>query len=445
MKALIIDDEAGVRISLGHFLRARGYRIAEAADGKAAIETARKDPPDLVFLDYRLPDCDGEELLSRLVSPEIGACVIMMTGFAEVEMAVRAIKSGAEHFLSKPLDLAQLTTALENIEERHRLQGNEAHYRKLPADASTTPAMIGSCPHMLSVKRLISLLSRNHGTPVLILGESGTGKELVARSIHTQSGVTGQLVELNSAALPENLLEAELFGYEKGAFTDASRTKSGLFEVADKGTIFFDELADMPLAIQAKLLKVLDTKQFRRVGGVVDLTSSARFIGATNKNIVEQVTTGQFRADLYYRINVIPIHLPPLRERGDDISLLAWHFVRQIGLEMGRSKIPIAKNFMQLIREYHWPGNVRELKNVIERALILADGKEVTELHLPQELRTAAAISSPTVAGAAFRRLKDVEDEHIRHAVMVAAGNLSRAAALLGISRSTLHLRLKQL
>ena len=445
MKALIIDDEAGIRISLGHFLKARDYRITEAANGTDGIATARKDPPDLVFLDYRLPDCDGEELLSRLVSPEIGACVIMMTGYAEVDKAVRAIKSGAEYFFSKPLDLDRLTTILENIEARHRLQRDEIHYRKLSEETAAQTDMIGSCPQMLSVKRLISLLSRNQYTPVLILGESGTGKELVARSIHTQSCVTGQLVELNSAALPENLLEAELFGHEKGAFTDASRTKPGLFEVADKGTIFFDELADMPLAIQAKLLKVLDSKQFRRVGGIVDLTSSARFIGATNKNIVELVNSGQFRADLYYRINVIPINLPPLRERGDDIILLAWHFVKQIGLEMGWNKIPVAKSFMQLIKEYHWPGNVRELRNVIERALILADGKEVTELHLPQELRTAATVSSPALTGAACRKLKDIEDEHIRHAVMIAAGNLSRAAALLGISRSTLHLRLKQL
>jgi len=445
MKALIIDDEAGIRISLAHFLKGRGYETAVAESGLLGIETARRELPDLVFLDYCLPDVDGETLLPQLVAPEIGACVVMMTAYAELDQAVRAIKAGAEYFFSKPIDLSRLASILDSFEENLLLKQEAAHYRKLYHDAADKSGLIGSCAKMIGVKRLISLLSRNLSTPVLILGESGTGKELVARSVHQLSGVTGLLVELNSASLSENLLEAELFGYEKGAFTDAHKAKPGLFEVAENGTIFFDELAEMPPAIQAKLLKVLDTKTFRRVGGVVDIVSNARFIGATNRNIVEMVKTGHFRKDLYYRINVIPITLPPLRERGGDIIILAEHFVRQMGVEMGRSRVHISPGFMQVIKEYRWPGNVRELKNIIERALILAEGQELTEKHLPPEIKAYAAMTLSTEVENCCRRLKDVEDDHIRHAVSFAAGNLSKAAALLGISRSTLHLRLKQL
>lgn len=445
MRALIIDDEPGIRMALTHFLKSRGYETFDAESGASGMALARQSLPDLVFLDYRLPDVDGEALLAELVAPEIGACVLMMTGYAELDQAVRAIKSGAEYFFSKPIDLERLALILDSVENRLELLREGNRYRYLNEQASDSSGLIGSCPQMLAVKKLISLLARNPSTPVLVLGESGTGKELVTRSIHKQSGVIGQLVELNSASLSESLLEAELFGYEKGAFTDAGKTKPGLFEVAANGTIFFDELTEMSLAIQAKLLKVLDTKFFRRIGGVLDLVSSARFIGATNRNIAGLVASGLFREDLFYRINVIPISLPPLRERGNDVIMLAEHFIRQLGIEMGKRPSACAAGFMEAIKEHSWPGNIRELRNVIERALLLADGQELTEKHLPYELISGRAVAIPDNRPACGRRLRDVEDEHILNTIKFTDGNLTNAARILGISRSTLHLRLKEI
>lgn len=445
MRALIIDDEPGVRIALAHFLRSRGYETVAAESGASGMNLARKSPPDLVFIDYRLPDMDGEALLPELLAPEIGACVLMMTAYAELDQAVRAIKNGAEYFFSKPIDLERLALILDSVENRMELLREGSRYRYLNEQTSDSSGLIGSCPQMLAVKKLILLLARNPSTPVLVLGESGTGKELVTRSIHKQSGVVGQLVELNSASLSETLLEAELFGYEKGAFTDAGKAKQGLFEVAANGTMFFDELTEMSLSIQAKLLKVLDTKFFRRIGGVVDLVSSARFIGATNRNIAGLVASGLFREDLFYRINVIPISLPPLRERGDDVIMLAEHFIRQLGTEMGRGRPVCSSGFTKAVREHNWPGNVRELRNVIERSLILADGNELTEKHLPNELTSGRAVMSADPIAMPGRRLRDVEADHILQTVKFAGGNLSNAAKILGISRSTLHLRLKGL
>lgn len=444
MKALIIDDEPGIRQALALFLKSRGYETAAAETGAAGLREAQQSPPDLVFLDYRLPDIDGEELLPHLVAPEIGASVVMMTAYADIDLAVRAIKNGAEYFFSKPVDLERLTLLLESLEKRFELTREADRYRQLSGMSNDSSSLIGHSPQILVTKRLISLLARNPTTPVLVLGESGTGKELVARSIHELSGTAGQLVELNSASLSETLLEAELFGYEKGAFTDAAKAKPGLFEIAAKGTIFFDELAEMPLTIQAKLLKVLDTRMFRRVGGVADLVSTARFIGATNRKITGLVACGQFREDLYYRINVIPITLPPLRERGGDIILLTEHFIRQLSSEMGKSVPAVSSGFMEAVRTHSWPGNVRELKNVVERALILAEGGELSGKHLPAEIAGERQAAPDGYYPANGRRLKDVENEHILQTVKLTGGNLSRAAEILGISRSTLHLRLKE-
>jgi len=443
MRALIIDDEAGIRLPLTHFLAGRGYETAEAATGADGLATARTILPDIVFLDQRLPDCQGEEILRQLVAPEIGACVIMMTAYVEIDQAVRAMKQGAEYFFPKPFDLAHLAMILESVESRHKLKQEILVHRTLQQSGTDTD-IIGRSPGIISAQRLISLLAANRTTPVLIFGESGSGKELAARAIHRLSGISGPLVEINSATLSENLLESELFGHEKGAFTDAAKTKSGLFEVAENGTIFFDELGEMPLAIQAKLLKVLDTKTYRRVGGVADLKTNARFMGATNKNLPELVKRGEFREDLFYRINVLPVQMPPLRERGTDIVLLAEHFIRTLGAEMGRTKLSLADSVLAALAAYRWPGNVRELRNVIERALILAEGKVIDFQHLPGEIKTMPA-HPPLSANSALKTLQQAEDAHIKAALEFTKGNHSRTAALLGISRSTLLLKLKKL
>lgn len=445
MKALIIDDEHGIRIALAYFLRKRGYEVHEASTGTEAAEEAKKFLPDLIFLDQYLPDMHGETLLPLLVSSEIGACVMMITGNVKVDQAVRAMKKGAEYFFPKPIDMQQLTVILESVEARFRCKYEANHHLQLSGKNGSLGDIVGLSSHILGVHRLISLLARNVSTPVLIMGESGSGKELVAKSIHVQSKVSGPLVEINSASLSETLLESELFGHEKGAFTDAAKSKRGLFELANNGTIFFDELAEMPLAVQAKLLKVLDTGIFRRVGGLDDLRSNARFIGATNRNLAELVRLGLFREDLYYRINVLPITLPPLRERGGDIVLLAEYYVEKLAREMGRTGVKASAHFFEALQSYDWPGNVRELKNVIERAIIIADGLNMTPAHLPADLTRTPSAPSPVASSTGFPSLRDVEDDHIRRALQFTGNNHSRTAALLGISRSTLHAKLKKL
>lgn len=445
MKALIIDDEAGIRLALSHFLRQRGYQTLEAGNGSDGLATARKELPDVVFLDQKLPDMDGDRLLPHLIAPEIGTCVIMMTAYVELDHAVRIMKRGAEYYFPKPFDLAQLALILESIEERFRVKNEVVHFRNLYEQSADTTRIIGTSPHIIKIQRLIALLARNQATPVLILGESGCGKELVARAVHQQSGVKGPLVEINSASLSETLLESELFGHEKGAFTDASRSKNGLFELADNGTIFFDELAEMPLATQAKLLKVLDTGFFRRVGGVTDLKSNARFIGATNKNLAAMVSGGLFREDLYYRINVIPVTLPPLRERGGDIIALTEHFIQILAEEKGRPRMSASTEFMTALSRYRWPGNVRELKNVVERAIILSEGKTISVEHLPLELRTHGHIETRGNVPAGPKTLQQIEDDHIRSVLESTHGNHTRSATILNISRSTLLAKLKKL
>lgn len=444
MRALIIDDEPGVRISLGHLLRRRGYEVYEAATGEAGLLAARRHLPEVVFLDQYIPGMCGDSLLPLLVSPEVGSCVMMITGHVEIDQAVRAMKLGAEYFFPKPIDIKHLCIILDGVEERLRQKYESDHYRQLAGGEVRGNSLIGNSPAMLKVQRLISLLSRNVSTPVLITGDSGSGKELVARAIHEQSGVIGPMVEINSASLSESLLESELFGHEKGAFTDASRCKRGLFEVAGNGTIFFDELAEMPLSVQAKLLKVLDTRSFRRVGGVEDISSNARFIGATNRNISDLVKKGLFREDLYFRINVLPITLPPLRDRGDDVLLLANHFLFRLAAEMGRGPMSFAAECADSLRQYGWPGNVRELRNVVERAIIVTEGNIINSASLPTEFRRSR-LMVPAAGQSSFPTLQDVEDEHIRLALQYTGNNHSRTASLLGISRSTLHLKMKRL
>ncbi len=443
MRALVIDDESGIRLALTHFLSGRGYEVFQAGTGKEGLAAAQSALPDIVFLDQRLPDMDGESLLHPLTAPEIGAGVIMMTAYVELDKAVQAMKNGATYFFPKPLDLAQVADILAGMEERLRLKREVEHFRKLncsPDDGT----IIGESPQIIAIQRLISLLAKNSATPVLILGESGSGKELVARSIHALSGFTGPLVEINCASLSESLLESELFGHEKGAFTDARETKRGLFEIAAAGTIFFDELAEMPLSIQAKLLKVLDTGKFRRVGGIADIKSNARFMAATNRDIAAMVRKGAFREDLYYRINVLPITVPPLRERGRDVVILADYFARSIGSTMGKGKIGISPEAMAILLDYGWPGNVRELKNIIERALILTADRDVLPDHLPLEMIQSKAAPSVPAATERLRALCEVEDEYIAHVLQITGNNHSRAAATLGISRSTLLAKLKK-
>jgi two-component system, NtrC family, response regulator AtoC len=438
IKALIVDDELSIRLALTHFLRGRGYEVQEAETGEGALPVAKTFLPDIVFLDRRLPDCDGEYLLKPLTSPEIGALVVMMTAHVELDNAVSAMKNGADYYFPKPLDLNHVAVVLEKLEEKIKLSSENEYFRRVSEMRGSDSIILGDSPQIIKVQRLTTLLARNISTPVLILGESGSGKEVVAQSIHLLSGVKGQMVEVNCASLSEYLLESELFGHEKGAFTDAKETKKGLFEIADGGTIFFDELAEMPLPIQAKLLKVLDSKKFRRVGGVADIQSSARFMAATNRDIVSMVKKGLFREDLFYRISVLPIHVPPLRERGKDITILAGYFAARISESMGKGKPMFSPETFGFLQKYDWPGNVRELKNVIERALILSNNDDIHPDHLPAEIRRnpLEIVFSPDFND--LRPLSKIKDDYIDHVLKITGNNHSRSAAILGISRSTL-------
>ena len=444
MRALIIDDERGIRLALAHFLTGRGFEVFQAATGAEGLALAQSTLPEIIFLDQRLPDMDGEVLLHPLTSTEIGSWVVMMTAYVELDKAVQAMKNGAAYYFPKPLDLEQVSGILESLKESTILKQEVEHFRKFNGAECGNECIIGEAPHIVKNQRLISLLAQNSATPVLILGESGSGKELVAKSIHSQSGAGGPLVEINCASLSESLLESELFGHEKGAFTDARETKPGLFEVAAYGSIFFDELAEMPLSIQAKLLKVLDSGTFRRVGGIADIKSNARFMAATNRDIVDLVRKGLFREDLYYRINVLPITVPPLRSRGRDVLMLADHFVRSCCKRMGKGYVSMTAEAMSYLLKYQWPGNVRELKNVIERALILTTTREILPEHFPREITRHKPINDSANVSGRLRLLAEVEDEYIAQVLQLTGNNHSRTAKILGISRSTLLNKLKK-
>ena len=444
MRALIIDDERGIRLALAHFLTGRGFEVFQAATGAEGLALAQSTLPEIIFLDQRLPDMDGEVLLHPLTSTEIGSWVVMMTAYVELDKAVQAMKNGAAYYFPKPLDLEQVSGILESLKESTILKQEVEHFRKFNGAECGNECIIGEAPHIVKNQRLISLLAQNSATPVLILGESGSGKELVAKSIHSQSGAGGPLVEINCASLSESLLESELFGHEKGAFTDARETKPGLFEVAAYGSIFFDELAEMPLSIQAKLLKVLDSGTFRRVGGIADIKSNARFMAATNRDIVDLVRKGLFREDLYYRINVLPITVPPLRSRGRDVLMLADHFVRSCCKRMGKGYVSMTAEAMSYLLKYQWPGNVRELKNVIERALILTTTREILPEHFPREITRHKPINDSANVSGRLRLLAEVEDEYIAQVLQLTGNNHSRTAKILGISRSTLLIKLKK-
>ncbi len=444
MKALIIDDEPGIRLALGHYVSGRGYEILEASSGSVGLALAKTELPDVVFLDRILPDMNGEVLLEPLTSPEIGASVVIMTAYVELDKAVQAMKLGAEYYFSKPLDLEHVAVILERLEEKLKLKNEVTHFRKIN-EIEGEEVIVGASPPMIKIQRLISLLAQNTSTPVLILGESGSGKEMVAKAIHRQSGYQGPMVEINCASLSENLLETELFGHEKGAFTDAKKAKTGLFEVAANGTVFLDEIAEMSLPIQAKLLKVLDSKIFRRLGGITDLSTNARFMAATNKDIASLVRNGLFREDLFYRLNVLPVAVPPLRERGKDIIMLVDFFTRFLGKRMGKVGVRISPEVMEQLQQYQWPGNVRELRNIIERMLILAPNGELLPEHLPSEIRRNKPLLPDVSRPVSLRPLWQVEEEYIAYVLEMTGYNHSRTAAHLGISRSTLLAKLKRM
>jgi DNA-binding NtrC family response regulator len=444
-RVLVVDDEKLIRWSVAERLQRDGYEVLSAESGEQALELLSGAPPDLMLLDVRLPGIDGVQTLQRALALQPDLAVLMMSAHSTVDIAVDAMKHGAVDFLVKPLDAA-VERAIATARTRRQIATLTSERRS----ATAIDAIIGESVLMEQVRSMIGRLAASDTTTVLIEGESGSGKEVVARAIHFQGARAERpFLQVNCAALPEQLLESELFGHERGAFTDAHAQKRGLFETAEGGSVMLDEIGDLPPGGQAKLLRLLENKVFRRVGGVQELRADVRVIAATNVNLEERVSEGRFRADLFFRLNVLRMVVPPLRDHLEDVPTLTAHFVARFNQEMRGHVKGVAPTAMALMQGYHWPGNVRELRNVIERAFILHAGMdEIRPEHLPPELRRTP-VPRPserggTPAAEQGLALDDVERRLIAEAMERASGNQSKAARLLGVSRDTLRYRLKK-
>jgi DNA-binding NtrC family response regulator len=424
--------------------------VEEAENGKKGLKLFKADPADLVILDLKLPDTDGLAVLKQLKSIDSEIPVVMMTAYGEVETAVEAVRGGAYDFLQKPFQLEKMKVAIKNALEQKMLRAELDGIRRKEQANYNIKNFLGKSKVMQDVFKTVKKIGESRASTILIQGESGTGKELVARAIHgSGNGGHRPFLEINCAALPENLLESELFGHEKGAFTDAKFRKKGLFELAEGGTIFLDEIGEMGITLQSRLLRVIENKTFRRVGGVKDLRVNTRIISATNRDLKQAIKDNSFRADLYYRLQVIPIILPPLRERKEDIPLLANHFISLFNNEFKKNIKKISPAVTKLLQAYSWPGNVRELKNVIERAILLEAEDELLQEHLPSEIAHGEEPADLLQDTEAFKdvypmSIKDMEKVLIDRTLRETDGNKSKAARILGISRQTLREKTKQ-
>ncbi len=443
---LIVDDERSLRFSISEWARDIGFHPLEAVSGREALEQVHDQAVGAVLLDLKLGTEDGLEVLKRLRQEDPALPIIMLTGHGSLQHAVEATRLGAFDFMVKPPDLDHLGVVLERAIEHARLRREVDVHRREKLEP-----MIGESGGLKRALQRLEKAGRSSTATVLIQGETGSGKGLLARYLHAHSArEAGPFVELNCSAIPEQLLESELYGHEKGAFTDAKRFKKGLFELADTGTLFLDEIGEMTPGLQAKLLHVLETRTFRRVGGSSSITVDVRVIAATHRDLTRAVAEGKFREDLYFRLNVVPIEVPSLRERADDVRLLAEHFIIHFCRDLGRAPVRLHPEALKTMLAYAWPGNVRELKNVIERVVLLEAEDEIRPEHLPAELtRGRAGAGGPAAAASPFppgvvRPLVEIEQLAIEHALKVCDGNKTRAAQLLGISRQTLRTKLKE-
>lgn len=444
-RILVVDDEESHRIMLRAVLQDQGYEVTEADDGQGAVRAVEQEPFDSILLDIRMKDMDGIEALTeiRKISPQIP--VLMMTAYASVKTAVEALKAGAFDYLTKPLDIEELLILIEKAMEVYHLREENIALKERLGARFDFSKIIGKSPKMREVFDSLSLVAPTDAT-VLILGESGTGKELVANSIHQNSARASQpFIKVSCAALPETLLESELFGHERGAFTGAVARREGRFQLAHRGTMFLDEIGEMSPTTQTKLLRVLQEKEFEPLGSNRTLKTDVRMIAASNKDLQKEVREGRFREDLYYRLNVVPITLPPLRERKEDIPALAAHFFA-VHREKNRKEIKdISGKAMDLLIRYDWPGNIRELENNIERGVIMARGEIFAPADLPPQIQ--ALSSEKEDLGIRFPfgiSVYEVEKALISKTLEDTGGNRSRAAEILGINRRTLQIKLKE-
>lgn len=442
---LIVDDDEVMCQTLSDVFTKREYEVFTTETGREAIGSVHKQLIDLVLLDIRLPDMDGITVLQKIKEIDTDLMVIMMTAYSDVQTAVMAMKAGAYDYINKPFELDELRLLIQKAIETQSLRNEVRRLRRQHENENSGLQIYGNSPQVRNINELIQMIAQTPRTSVLIEGESGTGKELAANAIHYSSNRSPRpLIKINCSAIPENLLETELFGYEKGAFTDAKSTKKGLFELASGGTIFLDEIGDMNHHLQSKLLRVLETQSFMRVGGTREIHVDLRFIAASNRNLAEMVNKGEFRKDLYYRLKVMVLDIPPLRERREDILLLANLFIEEGNRELGKSIKGILPKAKDLLLNYSWPGNIRELKNVLERAMILSATEEISPETLPIELREDQISSRSISLNLSDSSLEAMEKKHIFEVLTMVNGNKSKAARDLGISRSTLREKLKK-
>jgi DNA-binding NtrC family response regulator len=442
-RILVVDDELNIREGLVTLLEKKQYHVRGAGTAEEALAGLESATADLILTDLKMPGMGGMEFLRQLKQrwPEIE--VLVMTAFGSIETAVEAMRCGAYDYLTKPIDRDRLSVVVEKALERHALACENKQLKDRLETRTRFDQMIGESEPMQRLYSLVEMVADSDVT-VLLTGESGTGKELVARAIHHKSHrANGPFVTLNCGALPENLFESELFGYEKGAFTGATTNKMGRFELADGGTLLLDEVGELSLKSQVDFLRVLETKEFRRLGGTKIVKVDARIIAATNRNLEAAVKEGEFREDLYYRLNVVPLHLPPLRERGDDIPLLTDRFMAEFSAQHHRQPKEIARHAMRLLRLYAWPGNIRQLRNLIERLVVTVKSAVIEPEHLPEEVQ-ASREDARTMVVSLGSPLKDIEREAIRRTLIEVTNHREKAAKLLGISLRALHYKIKE-
>lgn len=439
---LVVDDEVNIRNALVTLLEKKGHRVYGAGTGEEALQHLEETRIDLVLTDLRMPGIDGMEFLRRLQTTWPGTEVVVMTAFGSIETAVEAMRLGAYDYLTKPIDRERFDVVVAKALERQALAAENQRLRDRLETRTRFDRLVGKSDRMQGVYRVVEMVAGSEVT-VLLTGESGTGKELVARAIHHKSPrADGPFITVNCGALPESLFESELFGYEKGAFTGALATKAGRFELAHGGTLLLDEIGELSLKSQVDFLRVLETKEFRRLGGTKVVTVDARIIAATNRNLVEAVQRGDFREDLFYRLNVVPIQLPPLRERGEDIPLLVETFLPDLCAQHHRAPKEIAKDAMRLLRRYAWPGNVRQLRNLLERLVVTVHDPVIQPQHLPEEMQ-AGTEDRRTMVVTLGKSLEEVEKEVIRRTLLEVTNHREKAAHLLGISLRSLQYKIK--
>jgi len=447
-RILVVDDENSLRELLSILLQREGYKVDQATDGAAAFSMVQENSYNLVISDIQMPKMTGIELLRQLREQENNVTVMMITAFSSTEEAVEAMKLGAYDYITKPFKNDEIRLVIKNALEREQLQQENLQLKKQLGQRFSFQNLIGKSPAM---SKLITLLERVAPSQanVLITGESGTGKELVAQALHLNSGRKKHpFVPINCGAIPENLLESELFGHEKGAFTGADKRKDGLFESADNGTLFLDEIGELPMGMQVKLLRVLQEREFRRVGGTSNVPLNIRLVAATNQDLSEMIKEGSFREDLFYRLNVVSIELPPLRSRQGDIQLLINSFYQRL---TGKGEYPIQKQALELLLNYDWPGNVRELENLVERCVVLGENDELTIECLPEQMKKknhnlCGVIGDLPDEGFELEKwLEDLERTVLLQALVKSGGVRKRAAELLGINFRSIRYRLGKL